>query len=348
MTKTGKVTIYDIAEYSGVSVATVNRALNDTGRISENTRKKVLNAAQELGYKANPAAQSLRRNPIHIGVLLCCPVDSYLFEIKRGIDSGFSALSQYNVFPDMRYIVGYNASDKYDEVSSVLSEFERKNYSGMILFLSGDTACFEKQLSAISAKIPIASIANDIGAGRIISVTADGVCAGMLAAELLNLCAPLKRAAVITGNLRTPIHASNINGFTAYAKNHGFKLCDIFEHDDDPEKFEKAVNEVFKSKKKYDGVYITSSVTTISADKLKTAAKESGIRIVTTDLYPEIRKLLEDEIISATIFQDQYKQGKTVVKRLYEYICEKTGEGDILLLPGLVFSSDVEKYPLNE
>lgn len=348
MTKTGKVTIYDIAERSGVSVATVNRALNDTGRISESTRKRVLNAAQELGYKANRAAQSLRRNPIHIGVLLCCPVDTCLFEIKRGIDSGFASLAQYNVFPDMRYIVGYNASDKYEEVCAILSEFERKNYGGMILFLSGDSACFEKQLSAVSAKIPIASIANDIGAGRIISVTADGVCAGRLAAELLNLCAPNKRTAVIAGNTRTPIHASNIKGFSEFAKSHNFKLCDIYEHDDDPEKFEKTISEVFLSKKKYDGVYITSSLTAISAERLKTVAQESNIRIVTTDLYPETRKLLKSEIISATIFQDQYKQGKTIVKRLYEYICDKTGDGDILLLPGLVFSSDVERYPTED
>ncbi len=348
MTKTGKVTIYDIAERSGVSVATVNRALNDTGRISESTRKKVLSAAQELGYKANRAAQSLRRNPIHIGVLLCCPVDSCLFAIKRGIDSGFAALSQYNVFPDMRYIVGYNASDKYEEISAILSEFERKNYGGMILFLSGDTACFERQLTALSTKIPIASVGNDIGAGRIISVTADGRCAGMLAAELLNLCTQNKRAAVIAGNTRTPIHASNIKGFLEFAQKHSFALCDIYEHDDDPEKFEKTIKEVFSSKKNYDGVYITSSVTTISADNLKRTAKDSSVKIVSTDLYPETRKLLKNEIISATIFQDQFKQGKTVVKRLYEYICDRTGDGDILLLPGLVFSSDVEKYPIED
>ena len=45
-------TIYDIAAHLGVSTGTVNRALNNKGRISEDTRKRVLAAAEELGYKA--------------------------------------------------------------------------------------------------------------------------------------------------------------------------------------------------------------------------------------------------------------------------------------------------------
>ncbi len=345
MTKTGKVTIYDIAEKSGVSVATVNRALNDRDRISESTRKKVLLAAQELGYKANRAAQSLRRNPIHIGVLLCCPVSNCLNEIKRGIVSGFEALAQYNVFSDIRCIVGCNASDKYEEVSGIISEFESKGYGGMILFLSGDTALFEKQITAASTKIPVASIANATASGQI-SVTADGYCAGRLAAELLNLAAKKRRTAVIAGNLRTPIHASNIQGFLSFGKEHNFALTDIYEHDDEPNKFERTVKEVFN--KEYDGIYITSSVEKTTADIIKAEAKGKDISIVCTDLYPETRALLKEEIISATIFQDQFKQGKTVVKRLYEYICDKTGEGNLLLLPGLVFSSDMEKYPQDE
>ncbi len=37
-----KITIYDVAEKAGVSIATVSKVINNTGRISEKTRKKVI------------------------------------------------------------------------------------------------------------------------------------------------------------------------------------------------------------------------------------------------------------------------------------------------------------------
>ena len=55
------VTIYDVAAAAGVSIATVNRALNNKPRISESTRRLVIKVAEELGYTANKAAQALSR-----------------------------------------------------------------------------------------------------------------------------------------------------------------------------------------------------------------------------------------------------------------------------------------------
>lgn len=44
-------TIYDVSELAGVSTATVSRVLNDPGKVSEKTRKRVENAIEELDYK---------------------------------------------------------------------------------------------------------------------------------------------------------------------------------------------------------------------------------------------------------------------------------------------------------
>ncbi|GAA1887399.1 LacI family DNA-binding transcriptional regulator [Lapillicoccus jejuensis] len=51
--------ILDVAQASGVSVATVSRALRGLDRVSESTRAKVLAAARELNYVASPTAASL-------------------------------------------------------------------------------------------------------------------------------------------------------------------------------------------------------------------------------------------------------------------------------------------------
>lgn len=53
-------TIADVARLAGVSTVTVSKTLNNIGRISEEARARVIKAAGDLGYVANPAARRLR------------------------------------------------------------------------------------------------------------------------------------------------------------------------------------------------------------------------------------------------------------------------------------------------
>lgn len=50
-----------LAQHLGVSIGTVSRALNDRPDVSEATRKRVLEAAEKLGYVANQSGRSLRQ-----------------------------------------------------------------------------------------------------------------------------------------------------------------------------------------------------------------------------------------------------------------------------------------------
>ena len=64
------VSMKDIAQKCGVSVATVSKALNGLQDISDATRQKVLSTAAELGYTANSAARALKTSrSYNIGVL---------------------------------------------------------------------------------------------------------------------------------------------------------------------------------------------------------------------------------------------------------------------------------------
>ena len=64
------VSLKTIAERCGVSTATVSKALNDHKDISEATRKRVRQVADELGYFPNAAARALKTNSSYnIGVL---------------------------------------------------------------------------------------------------------------------------------------------------------------------------------------------------------------------------------------------------------------------------------------
>ncbi len=63
-------TIKEVAKECGVSIATVSNILNHKGRVSEETRQSVLNAAKELGYVPNMLAKNLKqRKKKTIGII---------------------------------------------------------------------------------------------------------------------------------------------------------------------------------------------------------------------------------------------------------------------------------------
>ncbi len=80
-------TIHDVAQLAEVSIATVSRVLNGTGRVSEASRERVMAATLELDYAPNGAARSLTtRSHGTLGVLLPDLHGHFFSEIIRGID----------------------------------------------------------------------------------------------------------------------------------------------------------------------------------------------------------------------------------------------------------------------
>ena len=66
------ITTKDLAKVCGVSRTTVTRALSGTGRISEETKNRILNMAKELDYQPDLLARSLvKGRSMTIGVVLC-------------------------------------------------------------------------------------------------------------------------------------------------------------------------------------------------------------------------------------------------------------------------------------
>lgn len=99
-------TIKDIARLAGVSVTAVSYALNDTGTISDETRKRVQQAAKELNYHPNAFARHLKkRKTLTIGVFITRFGGSFYEEILEGIhDAVLQTDYELMVCPESRTI----------------------------------------------------------------------------------------------------------------------------------------------------------------------------------------------------------------------------------------------------
>jgi DNA-binding LacI/PurR family transcriptional regulator len=92
------VGIRDVAKAAGVSVATASLALNGQPGVAEETRRRIVAAAAELGYRANPQAQALRRGrTTTYGFVVRNFANPYFLEVLSGAqqvaaDSGATLL----------------------------------------------------------------------------------------------------------------------------------------------------------------------------------------------------------------------------------------------------------------
>ena len=96
------VTMKDISERAGVSIGTVDRALHNRGRISEETKRHILQIADELKYQRNNFARALS---VHnrVNILAIYPLEpvQYMNNFSRGFQSTLDKLSDYGLRLDI-------------------------------------------------------------------------------------------------------------------------------------------------------------------------------------------------------------------------------------------------------
>jgi LacI family transcriptional regulator len=89
-------TIYEVSKLAGVSLATVSRVMNNSGKVSPATRKKVEDAMRELGYRPNSAAQSLASNRTNsVGVIVPVFYGPFYGEMLAGVEEELRAARKH-------------------------------------------------------------------------------------------------------------------------------------------------------------------------------------------------------------------------------------------------------------
>lgn len=94
-----RTTIRDVAEWAGVSNATVSNVINEKGKVSESTRKEVLEAIEELNYRPKASAQRKLRSsgPKSIGLVIKEIHNPYFADVivgaqKKASEEGYALM----------------------------------------------------------------------------------------------------------------------------------------------------------------------------------------------------------------------------------------------------------------
>jgi len=89
LSRTGRhgPTIRDVARLAEVSIGTASKALNANGRLRQETRDKVMQAAREIGYRPNDLAQSLHRtHSMTVGIISNDSFGRFTFPIVEALE----------------------------------------------------------------------------------------------------------------------------------------------------------------------------------------------------------------------------------------------------------------------
>ncbi len=111
--------IYDIAQMANVSIATVSRVVNNSPKVSEKTRKKVMDIIDRYGYTPNVFAQGLGLNTMHtIGILVPTISDLYISRAVACIEENLHEMG-YDIILSCS---GYTAKSKEVHIEMLLSK----------------------------------------------------------------------------------------------------------------------------------------------------------------------------------------------------------------------------------
>jgi LacI family transcriptional regulator len=340
-----RTTIRTIAEKLGISATTVFRALHDKPRVSDETKKAVLETARKLDFKINVLAQSLSRKPIRIAVVVVSTFPEFMHWLIGGIRRTEAELTDHSV------IVDYYINSDLPDIETTILYFRKnlrtaikKNYNGVLISAGG----YCDEIGLLKAKnIPVAAVITDIEQDkRQFCVQYDGVTAGKMAAELFYWkFGKNAKVALATGTNDIAIHLQTSRGFLEQAKKLSLEVVHECYNKDNEKLAYKNTGELLDRYPDIQGAYINSFNSRGVINCISDRKMAGKICLITSDINSYLKKCLKEGIVSATIFQNQYHQGELALKYLYQYITEKASIADkILIKPEIIMESNMDLY----
>ncbi len=159
-----RVTIYDVAKEAKVSLATVSRVINGLEIVREDTRLRVNEAIEKLGYKPNAIAQGLAlQKTTTIALVVPEASFSYTGQIINGL-LDVAKIYKYN-------IMLHTVSEGIVEIGEIIDTIIKSRVDGVVIY--NDKLIYDELKALTNYQFPIVLIGNKMSTNNICSVYVD-------------------------------------------------------------------------------------------------------------------------------------------------------------------------------
>ncbi|ABC33530.1 Transcriptional regulator [Hahella chejuensis KCTC 2396] len=308
-------TVTEVAKRAGVSVSTVSRILNGTARVSDDKRRSVERAIEDLNFKPNVLAQSLKSGQsMTIGVITQAVESPFFNELLKGIEEGL----QGSGYASLMASGHWNSQSEIERIRLLIA----RRVDGIIL-LTGNLN--NEQILDLATQTPIVAVGHNAHSENAASIFIDSRMGGYLATKHL-ISLGHRRIAHIQGPQEQNDASNRLHGYKMALEEAGIAFDeDLLAQGDfiEPGGL-MAMNRLLDKGVSFSAVFCANDQTAYGA---RLALYRRGLRV------PEDMSLIgfDDLPMSSyttppltTIRQPVYEVGQTAAKRLLRLI---RGEG---------------------
>ena len=208
-------TIKDVATVAGVSTATVSRALapENLRSVAEETRGRVIAAAEQLGYRMNYSARSLKRqSTMTVGVVFPELANDFFMDVAEGIERELHAEGY-----TMLLSTSLNSVEEEKKRISMLAD---RMVDGMLIIPAGSQG---EHLQALSDQgMPIVLVDRIVEGTELDAVTSDNE-EGTFRLTKALLADGFKRIAFVGGEITLSSARERLSGYARALAEAGIK-----------------------------------------------------------------------------------------------------------------------------
>lgn len=300
-----KPTVNDIARVAGVSLATVDRVLNERPGVRTQTINKVQAAIAELGYVRDTAAANLARRRVY-NLLFVLPdtENEFVHALRRQIQEQGEKLANDRTELSLTVAAPFDSQD----FAATLDRIDPSDTDGVAVF-SPETPSVRDAIKRVRDKgIAVVTLVSDLPTSeRDHFVGIDNVSAGRTAAQLMGRFIRRQgKILFITGSRFARDHLERRQGFDL-VMGESFPNLEVVasvEGRDDPDLIYGLLPEVFENHPNICGIYSSAAGNEGLIRFLKDRNAAEDVVVIGHELTPLSQTALHDGYFDAVISQD--------------------------------------------